>query len=221
MVETFESEPRLIVERGPAARVAAVAEGVLAGVGYRLVRVRISGSAGCTVQIMAERPDGGMTIEDCEIASRALSPVLDVADLIDRTYRLEVSSPGIDRPLVRQSDFERHAGNIVKIELAVAFDGRKRFRGLLLGTDGPAARVRRDDAAEGQPAEVALPIEEMTDAKLVLTDELIAETLRRNKSAARTDSEVIDRPAGSTRADKEFRRGPVRHRHVAQHEEND
>jgi ribosome maturation factor RimP len=221
MVETFESEPRLIVERGPAARVAAVAEGVLAGVGYRLVRVRISGSAGCTVQIMAERPDGGMTIEDCEIASRALSPVLDVADLIDRTYRLEVSSPGIDRPLVRQSDFERHAGNIVKIELAVAFDGRKRFRGLLLGTDGPAARVRRDDAAEGQPAEVALPIEEMTDAKLVLTDELIAETLRRNKSAARTDSEVIDRPAGSTRAEKEFRRGPVRHRHVAQHEEND
>ena len=107
-----------------AARVAAIAEPVLDGLGYRLVRVRVSGIAGCTVQIMAERPDGTMTIEDCETVSRALSPVLDVADPIDRAYRLEISSPGIDRPLVRRSDFERYAGNQVKIEMTVAVDGR-------------------------------------------------------------------------------------------------
>ena len=101
--------------------------------GYRLVRIKISGEAGCTVQIMAERPDGTMQIEDCEAISRALSPVLDVADPIDRAYRLEISSPGIDRPLVRRSDFERYAGHLVKVEMAVAHQGRKRFRGLLAG----------------------------------------------------------------------------------------
>src|ERR1043166_7348781 len=110
-IATLEaSEPRLIIEQGTAARVAAIAAPVLAGIGYRVVRVRVSGTSGCTVQIMAERPDGTMSIEDCEAASRALSPVLDAEDPIDRAYRLEVSSPGIDRPLVRRSDFERHAG---------------------------------------------------------------------------------------------------------------
>src|SRR6516162_10810999 len=100
----FAREPRLITEPGRAARVAALAEPVLAGLGYRLVRVRISGAAGCTVQIMTERPDGGMAIEDCEVASRALSPVFDATDPIEGRYRLEISSPGIDRPLVRRSD---------------------------------------------------------------------------------------------------------------------
>src|SRR5438876_2924989 len=122
------AEPRLVVEPGVAARVSAVAGPVLQGMGYRLVRIKISGEAGCTVQIMAERPDGTMQIEDCEAISRALSPVLDVADPIDRAYRLEISSPGIDRPLVRRSDFERYAGHLVKIEMAVAHQGRKRFR---------------------------------------------------------------------------------------------
>ena len=102
-----------------AARVAGIAEPVIEGLGYRLVRVRITGAEGCTVQIMAERPDGSMTIEDCEAVSRALSPVLDVADPVDSAYRLEISSPGIDRPLVRRSDFERHAGHLVKIEMDV------------------------------------------------------------------------------------------------------
>ena len=127
------AEPRLVVEPGAAARVSAVAGPVLQGMGYRLVRIKISAEAGCTVQIMAERPDGTMQIEDCEAISRALSPVLDVADPIDRAYRLEISSPGIDRPLVRRSDFERYAGHLVKIEMAVAHQGRKRFRGLLAG----------------------------------------------------------------------------------------
>ena len=101
------AEPRLVVEPGAAARVSAVAAPVLQGMGYRLVRIKISAEAGCTVQVMAERPDGTMQIEDCEAISRALSPVLDIADPIDRAYRLEISSPGIDRPLVRRSDFER------------------------------------------------------------------------------------------------------------------
>ena len=104
------AEPRLVVEPGVAARVAAVAVPVLQGMGYRLVRIKVSGDAGCTVQIMAERPDGSMQLEDCEAISRALSPVLDVADPIERAYRLEISSPGIDRPLVRRSDFERYTG---------------------------------------------------------------------------------------------------------------
>src|SRR6185436_7636848 len=117
----------------------------LGPLGYRLVRVRVSGTSGCTVQIMAERPDGTMSIEDCEIASRALSPVFDAEDPIDSEYRLEVSSPGIDRTLVRRSDFERHAGHEAKIEMAVGLDGRKRFRGILLGVEGDTARLRPRD----------------------------------------------------------------------------
>ena len=130
-----------MVEPGLAARVSAVAEPVLTGMGYRLVRVRVSGEAGTTVQIMAERPDGTMLIEDCEAVSRALSPVLDIADPIDRAYRLEISSPGIDRPLVRRSDFERHAGHLVRIEMAVSHEGRKRFRGPLLGLASEQVRA--------------------------------------------------------------------------------
>src|SRR6185369_7585594 len=135
------AEPRLVVEPGLAARVSAVADPVLQGMGYRLVRIRVSGEAGCTVQIMAERPDGTMLIDDCEAVSRALSPVLDIADPIDRAYRLEISSPGIDRPLVRRSDFERYAGHLVKVEMAVAHQGRKRFRGLLTAVEGDAVRL--------------------------------------------------------------------------------
>jgi ribosome maturation factor RimP len=184
--ETHAStEPRLVVEPGLAARVAAAASPVIEGLGYRLVRVRISGSEGCTVQIMAERPDGTMNVEDCEEVSRALSPVLDVADLIDRAYRLEISSPGLDRPLVRRSDFERYAGQLVKIEMATPVEGRRRFRGTLVGVEGDDARIRRDDAAEGEAAEIALPIGEMDEAKLVLTDALIAESLRRGKKQMR------------------------------------
>lgn len=191
MDETVEHsaavEPRLIVEPGLAARIAALAEPVLHDLGYRLVRVRISGLDGCTVQIMAERPDGTMTIDDCEAVSRALSPVLDVADPVERAYRLEISSPGIDRPLVRRSDFDRYAGHAVRIEMERPVEGRKRFRGVLLGTAGEAARLRREDAPEG--AEVILPIADMAEARLVLTDALVAETLRRGKAAERAAAE--------------------------------
>jgi ribosome maturation factor RimP len=179
------AEPRLVVEPGIAARVSAVAGPVLQGMGYRLVRIKISGEAGCTVQIMAERPDGSMQIEDCEAISKALSPVLDIADPIDRAYRLEISSPGIDRPLVRRSDFERYAGYLVKIEMAAAHQGRKRFRGTLGGVEGHAVRLHRDDTRPGEDADVVLIMEDIADARLVLTDELIAESMRRGKAAER------------------------------------
>jgi len=180
-----DQEPRLIVEPGLPARVAAIVEPVLGQIGFRLVRVRVSAAEGCTVQIMAERPDGTLTIDDCEDISRALSPVLDVADPIEKAYRLEVSSPGIDRPLVRKSDFDRYSGHLVRIEMAVAVNGRKRFKGTLAGTEGDVARLARDEAPEGEEAVVSLPIEEMSEAKLVLTDELVTEALRREKAAKR------------------------------------
>ena len=172
----FAEEPRLITEPRRAARVAALAEPVLAGLGYRLVRVRISGAAGCTVQIMAERPDGGMAIEDCEAASRALSPVFDANDPIEGPYRLEISSPGIDRPLVRRSDFDRYAGHIAQIEMQVPIEGRRRFRGELTGTEGEYARIRCDAASD-----TLLRIDDIMEAKLMLTDALISEALRKSK----------------------------------------
>ncbi len=187
-------EPRLIAESGTAARVAALAEPILHGLGYRLVRVRVSGADGCTVQVMAEKPDGTMLIEDCEAASRALSPVLDATDPIDRAYRLEISSPGIDRPLVRRSDFERYAGHVVKVEMERPLDGRKRFRGVLAGVEGDAARIRAEDAkgtklADQPPAEFLLPIDDMAEAKLVLTEALVTEALRRAKAEERQSDE--------------------------------
>jgi ribosome maturation factor RimP len=214
MADTIETaqaadEPRLITEQGIAARVATIAEPVLSGLGFRLVRVRISGLAGMTVQVMAERPDGTMTIEDCETVSRALSPVLDVADPIDRAYHLEVSSPGMDRPLVRRSDFERYSGNRIRIEMAVAIDGRRRFRGLLLGLSGAAARVHRDDAVPGEPAEVLLPIEEMAEAKIMLSEAQIAAALKRAKAEQR-DAEGSDEdpPHGNGAGNAAHNHGP-------------
>lgn len=183
---SFSDEPRLITEPGRSARVAALAEPVLSSLGYRLVRVRISAFAGCTVQIMAERPDGTMSVEDCEAVSRALSPVLDVADPIEGAYRLEISSPGIDRPLVRHSDFDRYAGHVAQVEMLAAIDGRRRFRGELGGTQGDCVRLRTGDAAPAdESAEILLPIDDMMEARLVLTDALIAESLRRSKHGER------------------------------------
>jgi ribosome maturation factor RimP len=135
---------------------------------------------------MAERPDGSMQIEDCEAISRALSPVLDIADPIERAYRLEISSPGIDRPLVRRSDFERFTGHLVKIELAVAHQGRKRFRGALAGVEGGAVRLHRDDIIKAdEDPDIWLALQDIAEARLVLTDELIAQSMRRGKAAER------------------------------------
>jgi ribosome maturation factor RimP len=193
-------EPRLVRESGLAARIAAITEPVLHSLGFRLVRARVSGRDGCTVQVMAERPDGTFTIDDCEAASRALSPALDVEDLISNAYRLELSSPGIDRPLVRRSDFQRYAGYEVKIEMDIAVDGRKRFRGELMGVDGQDAQMKIADAV-GATQIVRLPIEDIAEAKLVLTDALVAESLRRGKLAAReADTENSFKRAAGGRA---------------------
>ena len=220
-LSSSDSEPRLIVEQGVAARIAAIAEPVLTGLGYRLVRVKLSGLAGCTVQIMAERPDGTMTIEGCEAISRALSPVLDVADPVERAYRLEISSPGMDRPLVRRSDFERAAGSRVRIEMTVAVEGRRRFRGVLVGTEGNSARVQRDDSASGEMAEVLLPIDEMTDAKIMLSDDLIAQSLRRGKqreTGERDQNQTNRKGPGKYRRSRDFQPQPAHGRRAAHQE---
>jgi ribosome maturation factor RimP len=224
MGETFNSasakEPRLLVEPGLAARVAAITEPVLESLGYRLVRVQISPQSGLTVQIMAERPDGSMTIGDCEAVSRALSLVFDAKDPIEQPHRLEISSPGLDRPLVRRSDFDRHAGHVAKVEMARMIDGRKRFRGTLLGTEGDAVRLRRDDTKKDEQQEFLLPIEDMAEAKLVLTDALIAEALKRSKAAEREAEEAVqetelDNPSNRS---KKSMRTREKNRRSAQHE---
>jgi ribosome maturation factor RimP len=197
-------EPRVVTERGLDARVAAIVEPVIVDLGFRLVRVRVTGQNGCTLQIMAERPDGTMGVDDCEEVSRMVSPALDVDDPIDRAYHLEVSSPGIDRPLVRRSDFARWTGHVAKVELAVAREGRKRFRGILGGLEGgrfallpeppsktpakPGARVGKAKAAPAEPAEpVWLDLDDVGDARLVLTDALIADALKAQAAAEAND----------------------------------
>ncbi|GAB2186244.1 ribosome maturation factor RimP [Roseibium sp. LAB1] len=176
-------EPRIVTEQGLDARVAAIVEPVIEDLGYRLVRIKISAQNGCTLQIMAERPDGTMTVEDCETISRGVSPALDVEDPINRAYHLEVSSPGIDRPLVRAGDFNRWAGHELKVEMAVMLDGRKRFRGTLLGAENGMANIRLPDVRDGEEDTVALPLENIGEAKLVLTDDLITAALQAEKAA--------------------------------------
>src|SRR5271155_888595 len=174
----------------------------LRGLGLRLVRVKISASQSPVLQIMAERPDGTMSIEDCERASVELSPTLEVEDPISQAYRLEISSPGIDRPLVRESDFTRAIGHEARVEMAVPVNGRKRFRGHLAavahGPDGPAARMALI-ADDGSKSEVELPIRAMAEARLVLTDDLIRAALRREKAALKDAKRGSDRKPGNGR----------------------
>jgi ribosome maturation factor RimP len=181
-----DNEPRIVTERGLEARVANIIEPTVVGLGFRLVRVKLSAMNGTTLQIMAERPDGSMNVDDCEVLSRDLSPLLDVEDPIDREYHLEVSSPGIDRPLVRRSDFEQWGGHLAKIELEQPLNGRKRFRGRLAGVEGDTVRVALENAAEGEP-HAAVPLGAIGEAKLVLTDDLLKESLRRQKPPAGAD----------------------------------
>ncbi len=182
---------RLTREAGLEARIAHIIEPAIVDLGYELVRVKISGQNGMTVQIMAERPDGTMRVEDCEAISRTISPTLDVEDPIAREYHLEVSSPGIDRPLTRAKDFERWAGHEARVELAVAKDGRKRFRGILLGVRDGAdglklAGLQLNDTPDSP--EAWLPLDDIGEAKLLLTDELIKAQPQR----AAADDETAD-----------------------------
>jgi len=179
-VSAAASDARFVGETGLAAAIAGLAEPVLLDLGFRLVRVVISGRDGATVQIMAERPDGMLTVEECATISRRLSPVLDAHDPISGHYTLEVSSPGIDRPLVRPSDFEAWAGHEAKIEMKEPIAGRKRFRGMLEGVEGDEVRIEVELDQLG-PQVIGLPIGRVAEARLMLTDDLIREALRRAK----------------------------------------
>lgn len=189
---------RLNREKGVAARVARLVEPVLENLGFHLIRVRMIGAAGRTLQIMAERPDGVMTIDDCETASRAISPLLDVEDPVSGSYDLEVSSPGIDRPLVRPKDFDRWAGHEAKIEMMTPLEGRRRFRGVLQGCDAGEVKIRLEEGGKEETS-VSLPFSNIADAKLVLTDRLIADARSRFSSAALADgSDWAGAPADET-----------------------
>nr|WP_275406455.1 ribosome maturation factor RimP [Rhodoligotrophos defluvii] len=169
---------RLAREEGPARVVAELVEPVLTDMGYRLVRVRITSERGQTLQIMAERPDGTMTIDDCEAVSRVISPLLDVEDPIAGEYTLEVSSPGLDRPLVRLGDFERWMGHEARIDLVRPVDGRRRHRGIIKGVTGRSVSVLVDEGAAGK-VEMVVAFDDIAEAKLVMTDELFRMALKR------------------------------------------
>ncbi|MBO0903400.1 ribosome maturation factor RimP [Jiella sonneratiae] len=183
-------EQRIIREHGLEAKVADLVEAPIEAAGYRLVRIRISGLNGMTLQIMAERPDGTMTVEDCEAVSRALSPVLEAADPIDRAYHLEVSSPGIDRPLVRRGDFETWAGFLMKLEANRLIGERKRFRGRIVAVSNAGIRIERDQPAYGEPNAVDVPFDAIGEARLVLTDDLVAASLKADKAARKRRGEA-------------------------------
>ena len=178
-----ELEPRLITETGLDQRLADIIEPVLVDLGFRLIRVRILNQNGATMQVMAERNDGTMTVQDCEVVSMAISPVLDVEDPVDKEYHLEVSSPGIDRPMVRKSDFVRWQGHLVKCETSILIDNRKRFRGKIVEASVDGFTLERDQVAYGEEQKVTIPFTALSDAKLILTDDLIRDALRADKLA--------------------------------------
>ncbi len=176
-------EARIITETGLDRRIADIIEPVLVAMGYKLVRARLMNQNGLTLQVMAERNDGTMTVADCEEVSMAISPVLDVEDPVDKAYHLEVSSPGIDRPMVRKSDFERWNGHIVKCETSILVDNRKRFRGKITEVDADGFTLERDQVAYGEEPRVKIPFNALSEAKLILTDDLIRDALRADKLA--------------------------------------
>ena len=178
-----QADDRIIRETGTDARIALLIKPLLDTMGYRLVRVRLSGQNGLTLQIMAERLDGTMTVQDCEEVSKAVSPLLDVEDVIDKAYHLEVSSPGIDRPLVRKSDFAQWIGHLIKLETSVAVAERKRFRGKIAETSEDVVVIERDVASYGDEPVVRVPFDAISEARLILTDELVRDALRKDKKA--------------------------------------
>ncbi|HHY48642.1 MAG TPA: ribosome maturation factor RimP [Alphaproteobacteria bacterium] len=175
------NEKRYIKETALEARIARIVEPVANDLGYSLVRVKVTQENGCTLQIMAEDGNGRFTIADCERLSKDLSPVLDVEDPIDREYHLEVSSPGIDRPLVRARDFKLYIGHVARVELSDMLEGRRRFRGEIVAADDDSVTIRLPDAPGDQSPEHRLPLTLVSEAKLVMTDALL--------NMARTDQE--------------------------------
>lgn len=167
-------------------RLARIVTPTVEGMGFALVRLRLMGGKTKTLQIMAERPDGRMEIEDCAALSRALSAVLDVEDPIADEYNLEVSSPGIDRPLTRLADFARWEGYEAKLETEEAIEGRRRFKGVLAGVEGSEVLIEIEEGTVG------LEFDWLGDAKLVLTDELVAESLKASEGRLEIDEAAFD-----------------------------
>ena len=185
-----EAETRYARESGAETRIAAIVEPEIEALGYRLVRVRLTQMNGLTLQIMAERPDGMMSVEDCETVSKAISPILDIEDPISSNYNLEVSSPGIDRPLVRPSDYETWKDHVAKIETKQLIDGRKRFKGRIMGLRDRMVILKRDHDEASGGEEIAIALDDIAEAKLVLTDDLVREALRRDKALRKADGEA-------------------------------
>ena len=181
-------ETRLITEVGINARIANIIQPIIEEMGFRLVRVNYTGLNGGTLQVMTERLDGSMTIEDCEQVSRSISPILDVKNPIHNAYNLEVSSPGLDRPLVRKSDFEFWAGHYVKVELAVSLGDKKKFRGILLGIIENMIRIRNSGKTDNEPETIEIPITDIVECRLVETDELIKSALKAGKNRTHKDN---------------------------------
>lgn len=192
---------RLIAEKGQTLRVAKLIEPVLTTLGYELVRVHISGSQPQTLQIMAEKTDGTFTIEDCETVSTTLSPLLDVEEPIVSAYNLEVSSPGIDRPLTRKKDFEQWTGHICKIEMQDLVNGRKRFKGVLLGLDATPNSHNEEIIIRMNDEDINLALSQIASAKLVLTDQLVEDALKREKRARKANKTSKEEKASKAHKD--------------------
>ena len=171
---TFDlTEKRYIKETGLEQRIARIVEPVANDLGYSLVRVKMTQENGLTLQIMAEDGNGRFNITDCERLSKDVSPVLDVEDPIDREYHLEVSSPGIDRPLVRARDYRTYIGHEAKIELSDPIEGRKRFRGIIGAATDDTVTITLPDAPKDTDPNHVLPLASIAEAKLVMTDRLL------------------------------------------------
>ncbi|WGW04294.1 ribosome maturation factor RimP [Tropicibacter oceani] len=164
-------------------RLAEILTPVIEDMGFELVRLRLMGGNTPTLQIMAERPEGGIEVDECAQISTAVSATLDVQDPISDAYTLEVSSPGIDRPLTRLKDFETFEGYEAKLETADLIDGRKRFRGVLAGVENDEVLINIEEGTVG------LNYEWLVEAKLIMTDELIKEMLRARKAAPVDESQ--------------------------------
>lgn len=169
----------LIAKTAMDRRLADIVGPVIEGLGFELVRIRLMGGATRILQIMADRPEGGIGVDECGDISTAVSAVLDVEDPIEENYVLEVSSPGIDRPLTRLKDFEMWKGWEARIETTELIDGRRRFKGGLMGVEGNDVLIEIEEG--GQDVTIGLDFDWLSDAKLILTDELIAEMLRQRK----------------------------------------
>lgn len=171
-------------------RIAQIIGPVIEDMGFELVRVRLMTGKQSTLQIMAQKPDGTIEVDDCAAISTAVSAVLDVEDPIVDAYTLEVSSPGIDRPLTRLKDFDQWQGFEAKIETEELIEGRRRFKGILAGVEGDEVLIELDEGKE--PVTIGLKFDWLSDAKLVLTDELIRDVLRGRKDAGLIDEAQFD-----------------------------